>query len=162
MDYLKKFLIILAIFCVIGSAAAVSADDIGLHDSTNAEYKYDDMNVVSGSQYNPDDQGLGQDAAVEHDTSFVPDGNPEVPIPEGNNTGHAAGEPDTQAAQNQTASNATATDTPAETQASENLNMTNGTGNATSSHGMLATGNPILALLAVGAVLGSVAVIKRK
>lgn len=152
----------MAIFCVIGSAAAVCAEDIGSDDDGNVGMNYEDVNEVSGSQYNPDDQGLGQDAAVQHDASFVPDGNPEVKIPEGNSTGHAAGEPVNSTADNQTASNATSTDTPASTPVSESANMTNHTGNATALQGMPATGNPILALFAVGAVLGSVAVIKRK
>ena len=38
----------------------------------------------------------------------------------------------------------------------------NMTANATSSHKMLETGNPILALFAVGAVLGAYAVYKRE
>ena len=40
MDVMKKFLVLLAIFCIIGSAAAVSAAD-----------GYDDLGGYAGSQY---------------------------------------------------------------------------------------------------------------
>ena len=60
---------------------------------------------------------------------------------------------------NQTAENATGEPVNETVTAPE---AANATGNATSSHTMLATGNPILALLAVGAVLGGAAVITRR
>lgn len=61
---------------------------------------------------------------------------------------------------NETAENAAANQTaPA---AGEPTGATNMTANATSSHTMLATGNPILILLGVSAVLGGAAVLRRK
>jgi LPXTG-motif cell wall-anchored protein len=61
---------------------------------------------------------------------------------------------------NETAENAAANQTaPA---AGEPTGTTNMTANATSSHTMLATGNPILILLGVSAVLGGAAVLRRK
>ena len=61
---------------------------------------------------------------------------------------------------NETAENAAANQTaPA---AGEPTGATNMTANATSSHTMLATGNPILILLGVSAVLSGAAVLRRK
>ena len=111
MDIMKKFLVLLAIFCIIGSAAAVSAadasDDLGNYAGT----QYQDGGYA-GSQYQDD----GGWAGSQYDETLE----------------NAAGAP------------------------------VNATANATSSHTMPVTGNPILLLLVVGAVLGGAAVIKRR
>ncbi len=59
--------------------------------------------------------------------------------------------------ENQTAQNATAIAAGEATNATANM-----TANATSAHTMLATGNPVLLLLGVSAVLGGAAVLRRK
>ena len=60
MDFMKKFLVLLAIFCIIGSAAAVSAEDIGSDNGGYAGSNYEDMNQASEIQYNPDDHGISK------------------------------------------------------------------------------------------------------
>lgn len=169
MDLIKKFLILLAIFCVIGSAAAVSAEDFGSDDISHAGDNYGDSNGIAGSPYGADDEGVDQVPSVEHDADFVPDGNPEMLPPDWNHMEHAAGEPDNQTSSNQT--NTTAQDAadnqPANETAAGNAALNEGgndTSNATgaSPQKMPTTGNPILALFAVGAVLGGSAIIRRK
>ena len=150
MNVNKKILALLAIFCVIVSAGAVSAaEDVGSDDNGWAGSNYEDMNGYSGSQYNPDDEGLGIGAGAGNDTNFVVGGASGEPEPgnglplenetwnmTGNNTVPAAGEP---------ASNATG----------------NSTGNATTPHTMLSTGNPVFALCLISAVLSGYALIRR-
>jgi hypothetical protein len=170
MDLIKKFLILLAIFCVIGSAA-VSAADLGSDDGgyagSNSEdaigvagSNYGDSNGVAGSQYNPDDEGAGQLAAVEHDTNFVPDGTPDA--------NHAAGEADNQTQGNATNEHVYAPDTFNSVPTSQSVydnatyNGTASAGNTSAPQEMHSTGNPILALLAVGAVLGVSSIIRKK
>lgn len=140
MDFNKKLLSILAIFCIIASAGIVCAADSNGYAGSN----YQD-NGFSGSQYNEDYAGgyagsnyyenaePGNGLPLENQT------NPFVGNATHNATGNATGEP----TQNATvAGNTTG-------------NATNGT-----SHSMLSTGNPILILLAVMAVLGGAAAIK--
>ena len=120
MDLIKKFLILLAIFCVIGSAVAVSAADVG------------------GDVYSDGtDDGLTDKPIIDPDYAHMEPGSNQTDNATDNATGDAAGEP----AANETA---------------------NVTVNAATSHNMPATGNPILALLAVGAVLGGYGIIRRK
>ena len=121
MDIMKKFLVLLAIFCIIGSAAAVSAADVSDDLGNYADTQYQDDSYVdsqyqdggyAGSQYQDD----GGWAGSQYNETLE----------------NAAGAP------------------------------VNATANATASHTMPATGNPILLLFAVGAVLGGAAVIKRR
>ena len=165
MNPIKKVLVLFALLCVIGSAAAVSAEDIG-SEGGYAGSNYEGADGVSESQYNPDDQLVGDEAGEVPDTESPAHENPEFLPPDWNHDEHAAGEPE-----NETAGNQTNTTDVTDTQASQTVldNVTssvtgNSTGNATANapHSMLETGNPILALLAVGAVLGSAAVIRRK
>ena len=164
MDLIKKFLILLAIFCVIGSAA-VSAADLGsddgayygAYDGGYAGDNYGDSNGVAGSQYGTDEQGGDQIASVEHDATFVPDGTPDAD--------HAAGEDSNQTSDNATSQGIYAPDTFNSVPVSEPI-YDNATYNATASAGntstMHATGNPILALLAVGAVLGVSGILRKR
>lgn len=134
MDFNISLFAILVIFCVIVSAGAVCAVD---------------GDGYAGSNY-VDDSGLSDDF------NYTDDGLTDRPLidPDAGHMEGAAGEPI-----NQTA-NATA---PVAGNATANVagNTTGNTTNATASH-MPATGNPILILLAVTAVLGGAAVIRRK
>ncbi len=134
----KKLLTLLAIFCVIASAgAACAADAYG--DAGYDELSYtDDIGEWVGSQYSDDNQ-TGWAGSQYNDTD----------------QGGYAGSQYNETLEN-AAANAAAGE-PVSDSVSQNM-----TANATSSHTMLETGNPILALLAVGAVLGSCAVLKRK
>jgi len=140
--------LILAIFCVLASAGAVCATDnfgyaddmggyIGSDYSDNVGYAADDSGYA-GSNYQ-DDTGYAADdsgyAGSQYNETLE------------NATANAAGEP----------TNATNTTAQA---AGEPVNETNATAGTT--HSMLATGNPILILLAVIAVLGGYAAFKRK
>ena len=114
MELRNTIFAILAVFCVVLSACAVSAaDDVaGDFNATDGQEIHDDMIL-------PPDYAHSEMNATNATADAV---------------GNAAGE-------NATSANAT---------------------NATAAHTMHATGNPILALLAVGAVLGGYAVIRRK
>ena len=138
MNISKKLLTLLAIFCVIASAgAACAADAYG--DAGYDELSYtDDIGEWVGSQYSDDNQ-TGWAGSQYNDTD----------------QGGYAGSQYNETLEN-AAANAAAGE-PVSDSVSQNM-----TANATSSHTMLETGNPILALLAVGAVLGSCAVLKRK
>lgn len=159
MKQIKNLLILLAIFCVIGSALAVSAAEDVSDEGGYAGCNYEDSNGVAGSQYNPDDEGVDQVAAVEHDANFVPDGTP---------ADHAAGEPDNQTQENATTEQVYAPDTFNSVPTSQSVydnathNATASAGNTTSPQTMHATGNPILALLVVGAVLGAGSIMRKK
>ena len=136
MDIMKKFLVLLAIFCVIASAAAVSAEDVGNNDGY-AGINYEDMNGVSESQGNLVDEGTGNESAV-NQTSDVGLFNVSGSLPTSQNA-------------------------PAHSPFNESGNATgNVTGNTTAQQTMPATGNPILAFLTVCAVLGGYTVIRRK
>ena len=147
-DISKKLLLtLLAIFCVIASAGAACAadaygdtgydelsyaDDIG--EWVDSPYSDDNQTGWAGSQYNEDEQGGYAGSQYNEDEQG----------------GYAGSQ------YNETLENAAAGE-PVSDSVSQNM-----TANATSSHTMLETGNPILALFAVGAVLGSCAVFKRK
>ena len=132
---MKKFLVLLAIFCIIGSAAAVSAadasDDLGNYAGTQyqdggyAGSQYQDDGGWAGSQYDENEQGGYAGSQYQDDGGWAGSQYDET-------LENAAGAP------------------------------VNATANATSSHTMPVTGNPILLLLVVGAVLGGAAVIKRR
>ncbi|WP_405305706.1 hypothetical protein [Methanobrevibacter sp.] len=161
MDISKKLLLtLLAIFCVIASAGAACAadaygdsgyDELGYADDigewVDSPYSDDNQTGWAGSQYNEDEQGgyAGSQYNVDEQGGYA---GSQYDVDE--QGGYAGSQ------YNETLENA-ATGEPVSDSVSQNM-----TANATSSHTMLETGNPILALLAVGAVLGSCAVLKRK
>ena len=127
MDIMKKFFVLLAIFCVIGSAATVCAADVGDDLGAQALNQSDDFDGGwAGSQYQDD--------------------------------GGWAGSQYNETLENATANATNTTNDTANTAAPVVANQTN----ATAPHTMLATGNPILALFAVSAVLGGYTILKRK
>ena len=137
MDLTKKLLVLLAVFCLIASAGAVCAAD-----NVTGDVDPQDISGVAGSQYQ-DEAGVGNhnDFDIDGDDSHptAPEIDPDYAHHEpgstnatGNSTAHAAGEP------------------------------TNTTGNTTAAHTMHATGNPILLLLGVSAVLGGCGVALRR
>lgn len=142
MNLKKNILVLLAIFCVIASAGIVCAAENGGYAGSN----YEDMNGVSGSQYyvyNPGPEP-GAGLPLENQT------NPTI----GNTTGHAAGENIQNTTGNTTNTTGHAT--------SGNIhNTTVNTTNATATHTLPSTGNPIIALLAVSAIMGGYAVLRR-
>jgi len=169
MNISKKLLTLLAIFCVIASAGAAFAADaygdigydelsytddigewVGSHSDDNqtgwagSQYNENDQGGYAGSQYNQDEQGGYAGSQYNQDEQGGYAGSQYNETSE-----HAAGEP----------VNTTADAPVNETADTVAQNMT---ANATSSHKMLETGNPILALFAVGAVLGAYAVYKRE
>ncbi len=146
----KKNIAILAIFCVLVSAGAVcAADDFGQLGSNYADdsgyvgsnyQDYDDGIADSdsgyvGSNYQDYDDGIADDDSDYAGSNYQDDG------------GWAGSQ------YNETLENATAQ------AAGEPTNATNATGSV---HSMLATGNPILILLVVAAVLGGYVVYKRR
>lgn len=137
MELKNKLFAVLAIFCVIFSACAVcAADDVmGLnetHDDISDDYPYDEV-VVDETGMNDTFDGTQRSLN-------------ETSLPDVNDT-----------AQNQTDANSTGNATvPA---AGEDVsNATNTTANL----GLPATGNPILALLAICAVLGASSLYRKK
>ena len=149
MDIMKKLLVLLAIFCIIGSAAAVSAadvyDDLGgyagsqYQDGGYAGSQYQDGGYA-GSQYDENEQGGYAGSQYQDDGGW-------------------AGSQYNETLENATGAPVNATANATATAVSP---VENATANATAPHTMLATGNPILVLLAVGAVLGGAAVITRR
>ena len=165
IDLSKKIFAILAIFCVLASAGAVCATD-------NFGYA-DDMGGYIGSDYADggyaaDDSGYAG-SNYQDDTGYAADDSGYAGSNYQDDTGIAADDRGYAGSQyNETLENATAnaageptnaTNTTAQA-AGEPTNATNATAGTT--HSMLATGNPILILLAVIAVLGGYAVFKRK
>ena len=148
----KNILAILAIFCVLLSACAVSAtdqvdqmtDDDGMYLSPHEDghngaiippdNTHDEQRHAAGGDYYLDGSQDGHNGTI-----IPPDANHnEAAMANAtNSTAHAAGEP-VQNATNHTASASTA------------------------AHKLPATGNPILALFAVSAVLGGASVLRRK
>ena len=149
MNLTKKLLTLLAIFCVIASATAVCAADDGGYagsqyvddgyagsqypaDDGYAGSQYQDDGGWAGSQYNESEEGLTDRPLIDPDYAHM---EPAAGAPLDNETANA-----TDAVSDDVASNAT----------------------ESASHAMPATGNPILALLAVGAVLGGASIISRR
>ncbi|MEE1335945.1 hypothetical protein [Methanobrevibacter sp.] len=165
MDISKKLLLtLLAIFCVIASAGAACAadaygdagyDELGYTDDigewVGSQYSDDNQTGWAGSQYNDTDQGGYAGSQYDEDDQGGYAGNQYNEDDQGGYAGSQYNETLENAAANAAAGE------PVSDSVSQNM-----TANATSSHTMLETGNPILALLAVGAVLGSCAVLKRK
>ena len=163
MDISKKLLSLLAIFCVIASAGVVCAADADIDsgndvmgyaadDSGWAGSQYDDgdQGGWAGSQYNETDQGGYAGSQYNEDEQGGWAGSQ---YDDGEQGGWAGSQ------YNETLENAAAGEPSNATADSVAQNMT---ANATSSHTMLSTGNPILALFAVSAVLGGYAVLRRK
>lgn len=132
MKLKNKIFAILAIFCLIASACAVSAANET--NSTYTDGMYNGYPTETHDINNATDNTSDLDAEAIHDSMVLPPDYAHSEMNATNATGHAAGE------------NATATNTT----------------NATQAHILPATGNPILVLLAVGAVLGGAGVLRRK
>lgn len=138
MELRNKLFAILAVFCVLLSACAVSADDNGDFSADEAQAIHDGMVLPPDYAHNESQNASGEDLDSEavHDSMILPPDyahNEAAMANATNSTGHAAGEA-----------------------------VSNSTGNTTAAHSMPATGNPILLLLGVGAVLGGACVLKRK
>ena len=139
MDLNKKLLTLLAIFCLIASAGVVCAAD---YDDGYAGINYEDMNGVSGSQYDDtNDTVLEPGAGLPLENQTNPMAGNDTNNATGNTTGNITG-------------NATA-------HAAGGI-AGNTTTNATAHNTMFATGNPILALFAVCAVLCGAAIIRKQ
>ena len=139
MNFNKKLLTLLAIFCVIASAGIVCAADFdggyaGSHYYENEHPAYADQNGLEP----------GNGLPIENQTGYVPV--------------NAAGEPINATGNMTNTTNNTAANTTNVT----NSTTANATHNVTAPHSMLATGNPIVALLAVSAIAGGYAVLRRK
>ena len=63
MDLIKKFFVLIAIFCVIGSASAVCATNVSDDFAALGESQYQDEDGWAGSQYN--ETGNNVDNAVD-------------------------------------------------------------------------------------------------
>lgn len=149
MNLKNNIFAILAIFCVILSACAVSAADHG-NIMTDDGYLDDSEDGHNGAIIPPDanhnEAAMGNAAGGDY-LDDSEDGHNGTIIPPDTNHNEAA-------LMNATG-NATA--------AGENVqNATGNATNATATSTMPATGNPIIALLAVGAVLGGYTVLRRK
>ena len=149
MDISKKLLTLLAIFCVIASAGVVCAADAGNHDGAVGN-KYENISSLTGSHYGGANDRLTDTSISEHNYTHME---------------HAAGEP----VENTSSSNNTVNDSIATNSVSQSANSNvkfnetgNASSNATTYHSMLATGNPILGFLAIGAILGGSAIINRR
>ena len=148
---LKKIniLAILAVFCVIISACAVSAAENGNYDADDV---YGTQDWHEGQIIPPDyahdeaQQAAGGDLYIDgsqdgHNGTIIPPDYAHNEQKMANQTVHAAGE---------NVTNTTAT------------GVSNHTAHASSSHKLHATGNPIIALLAVSAIVGGYSVLRRK
>ena len=152
MDFNKKILALLAIFCVIVSAGMVCAADVA-DDGGYAGSNYEDANGYSGSQYD-DNQDLSDDGTgngEDDTTTYGAAGEPEPGngLPLENQTGNI-----TVNATGNTTGNVTGN-------AAGNVTA-NTTGNATGLHNMLSTGNALIILIVVIAIIGGYAVLRRK
>ena len=146
MDFKIGVLSILAIFCVILSACAVSAaDDGNVGIQSNDQFLDGSHDGHDGAIIPPD---YAHDEAAQHAAGGDIDNATNSTSPAGDNINNATGN----------TTNTTNT-TPA---AGGNINNTTNTTNATAQNLLHSTGNPILALLAVGAVLGGVEVLRRR
>ena len=144
MEFKSKLFAILAIFCVICSVCTVSATD----DTSN-----------QASDYYLDASHDGHDGLIippdnTHDEEIhAAGGDPYLDASQDGHNGTIV-PPDT----NHSEQTMTASGNFTAHAASENVNATN----ATTTHTMPATGNPIFVLFCVCAILGGYAVIKRK
>lgn len=145
MEIKRKLLVLLAIFCVIGSAGVVCAADNSSYDGNY----YQDMNGIDESQNANDNGGYAG-------SQYYNNAEPGAGLPLENQTNPYAGNATNDATGNMTG-NATNNATGNSTH-----NMTGNTTPANSNNKMLTTGNPILALLAVSAIIGCYGVIRRE
>jgi len=135
MKLKNKIFAILAIFCLIASTCAVSAADDVNDTFTDDMYNGYPTETPDMPDLNAtDDNSSDLDAEAIHDSMVLPPDYAHSEMNATNATGHTAG---------------------------ENVTTTNTT-NATQAHTLPATGNPILALLAVGAVLGGAEIYRRR
>ena len=132
MEIKRKLLVLLAIFCVIGSAGIVCAADNSSYDGNY----YQDMNGIDESQNANDNGGYAG-------SQYYKNAEPGAGLPLENKTNPYAGNATNDATGNST------------------HNMTGNTTPANSNNKMLTTGNPILALLAVSAIIGGYGIIRR-
>lgn len=151
MNLKNKILTLLAIFCVIASASAVCAADAGSGDVYGTQYE--DQNGYAGSQYQINEGYSGSQYGNYQGgyagSNYQDDGGwAGCQYNETAEAAYSAGEPTNTT---NTTGNVTA--------AVEPVNQTT---NTTVANKMLETGNPIVALLAVSAVLGGYAVIRRR
>ncbi len=145
MDFKKTLLTLLAIFCVVVSAGAVCAADGDSYDDVWAESQYEDDGGWAGSQYNETAE-TDADSSQYNETDAGLTDRPLID-PDYAHT-EAAGEPT-----NETG-NSTVEGT---SDVAENT-----TTNSTAPHTMPATGNPIIALIGVTAVLGGYTILRRR
>ena len=131
MDLSKKIFAVLAILCIVASAGVVCASEDG--DGAYAGSNYEDHGGWAGSNY----QDNGGWAGSQYN--------------------------ETANSQNHTAAGAPVNSTGHNVTANKTANVTNTTNktNATSPFNMLSTGNPILILIVVIAVVGGIAVYRR-
>ena len=144
MEIKRKLLVLLAIFCVIGSAGIACAADNSSYDGNY----YQDMNGIDESQNANDNGGYAG-------SQYYKNAEPGAGLPLENQTNPYAGNTTNDATGNITG-NATNNATGNSTH-----NMTGNTTPANSNNKMLTTGNPILALLAVSAIIGGYGIIRR-
>ena len=144
MYYKKSLIILFAVFIVAISASVVSAGTVE-HASNN--HHNDNAILIDGTLTNSTNSTIGNDLNL-------------------NNTSHnpAAGSPVVNPA-NKTVSNETQKETPAQN-TTNNTTPTHNTNNMPTAHAsntrtLPSTGNPIIALLAVIALIGSYSIIKR-
>lgn len=179
MDLRKKLLVLLAIFCLVASAGAACAAE----DGENGDYNLmNDISGVAGSQYN---DTMGGYAGINYNNTTNMTNNTtgngtslQIIPPDFNHHEPAAGEP-VQVVKIAKPVHGPSTEEKIIPIDQQNHNTTgnasgepahNVTGNAThnitakamNTQKMKPTGNPILALMAISAVLGVMAVIRKK
>ena len=142
MDLSKKIFAVFAILCIVASAGVVCASEDG--DGAYAGSNYDDRGGWAGSNY--EDHGGWAGSNYEDHGGWA-----------GSQYNETAN------SQNHTAAGAPVNSTGHNITANKTANVTNTTNktNATSPFNMLATGNPILILIVVIAVVGGIAVYRR-
>ena len=133
MDLIKKFFVLIAIFCVIGSASAVCATNVSDDFAALGESQYQDDGALASSQYQDEDGWAGSQY---NET--------------GNNVDNAVDTANTTV----NVTNDTANESVPE--------IAENAGNTTVPHAMFATGHPILALLGVSALLGGYTILRKK
>ena len=159
MDIKRNLLVLLAIFCVVASAGIACAADNGSY----AESNFQGVNGVSitqqglepgteldlVNQQNPEPgAGLHQENQTDYEHSAGSPLENQTGKMIGNTTGNGTGNATDDATGNVTAGNV--------------HNTTDNATNATSTHALLTTGNPILALLTVSAIIGCYAVVRKE